>query len=87
MHDSISCKRIKEMIGAISLIGTRWLYYIQICFWGTVQETAEITVCSVMQSDAGSFELYYFYYSGQLGLVWSKQGGFSPSAVLGVGGD
>lgn len=39
-----------------------------------------------MQSEVGSFELYYFYYSGQSGLVCRKPGGFSPSAVRRVGG-
>lgn len=62
------------MIGAISIIGTRWLHHIQISET-TVQELMSlIIVTTVYDTERGmcSYELYYFYESGQSGFIQRK---------------
>lgn len=45
-HNSSSCKWIKRMIGAISVIGTRWLHHIQILETTVQEASGELNNCS-----------------------------------------
>lgn len=62
------------MIGAISVIGTRWLHNIQISLETIVQEAVgEFNNCSYMTQRKGSEAMnYYFYESGQSGFIHRK---------------
>lgn len=63
------------MIGAISVIGTRWLHNIQISFGDNVQEASgEFNNCSYMMQNKGRAAMNFiiFIKKGQSGFIQRK---------------
>lgn len=63
MHNSTSCLWIEGLIGALSLIGTRWLH-----------NTVALMVSLVLVSCLRGVAVDYFFLKGQVGIDVKQKG-------------